>query len=417
MRKSDGSKFQTGRIALPVFLCPDINAAKVWFELFALSRLTLHVKFSSLALALCLWLSLGRFVSAATTDDVQLLWSLKLADNVSLSSPALARDGTIYLGTFSGHLVAISPEGKKIWQYRAGLEIKSSPAIADDGTIYFGSRDRKLHAVTPHGKALWTFATGAWVDSSPAISHDGTVFFGSWDKNFYAVSPRGELKWKFATSNLITSSPALAADGTVYFGSHDFCFYALTPEGKLKWKFATGGEIDSSPAIANDGTVIFGSSDGNLYALRADGTELWRHRTGGYTASSPVLDAQGNSFFVATKNHISLDRKGKMRWSHPAELPMEMAPAICADGGVLMSQPWHMLIKLDGTNGWPPRWIYNMNFNLASTPAISAEGIIYSTDGRRLYALKTAKASGPAKSSWPLWRGDAQNTGRVQTPE
>ena len=65
--------------------------------------------------------------------------------------------------------------------YSTGGTIFSSPTIATDGTVYIGSNDNKLHALNSDGSAKWTFTTGDWVDSTPAIGADGTVYFGSWD--------------------------------------------------------------------------------------------------------------------------------------------------------------------------------------------------------------------------------------------
>ncbi len=162
------------------------------------------------------WLSLSAMAEEPALTATNF-WSFELPDNGSECSPAIAADGTIYLGTFQGWLVALTPEGKPKWKFKAGREIKSSPAVATDGTIYFGSRDWNFYALAPDGKLKWTFNTGAWVDSSPAIGADGTVYFGSWDKNFYALNPDGSLKWKFATSNIVSTSPAIALDGTILF--------------------------------------------------------------------------------------------------------------------------------------------------------------------------------------------------------
>ena len=60
------------------------------------------------------------------------------------------------------------------WETNAtGGVIFSSPAIASDGTVYVGSNDNKLHAFNSDGSAKWTFTTGNWVDSTPAIGADG----------------------------------------------------------------------------------------------------------------------------------------------------------------------------------------------------------------------------------------------------
>src|SRR5437016_13479241 len=167
-------------------------------------------------------------------------WSLATGAP-SETCPAIAPDGTIYFGTFTGRLWAVQPDGSRKWIFRAGLEIKSSPAVGSDGTIYFGSRDRKCYAVRSDGKKKWEFPTGGWVDSSPALADDGAVFFGSWDKTFYALGPDGTKRWKFLTGGPVVSSPAIGANGAIYFGSHDKKFYAFASDGSKKWEYATGG--------------------------------------------------------------------------------------------------------------------------------------------------------------------------------
>ncbi len=82
--------------------------------------------------------------------------------------------------------VAAPAGGALQWTFRAEGEIWSSPAIAPDGTIVVGSADKSVHAVTPDGRLRWRFLTGAAVASSPAIAADGTVFVGSADGRLYA---------------------------------------------------------------------------------------------------------------------------------------------------------------------------------------------------------------------------------------
>ena len=42
------------------------------------------------------------------------------------------------------------------------------------------SWDHKFYAVTPDGKKKWEFATGEMVTAGPTIGPDGTIHFGSW---------------------------------------------------------------------------------------------------------------------------------------------------------------------------------------------------------------------------------------------
>ncbi len=102
----------------------------------------------------------------------------------------------------------------------------AAPAIAADGTVYVGNGDglRAIDGAT--GSVKWTF-TSADVTSSPAIGGDGTVFFGVADGSFYAVHPDGTLRFKVPTGARISASPAIALDGTVVFVSDDGNVYAI----------------------------------------------------------------------------------------------------------------------------------------------------------------------------------------------
>ena len=360
-------------------------------------------------------LLLALFVSSANAQDTNaaaLVWQVKLPGATTGSSPAIALDGTIYQGTFDGYLLAISPQGKVKWQFKAGREIKSSPAIGTDGTIYFGSRDRNAYALTPAGKLKWKFPTGAWVDSSPALALDGTIYFGSHDKTFYALTPGGQLKWKFPTGGIIAASPAIGADGTIYFGSHDQNFYALQSDGQMKWKFATQGTIDASPTLAADGTIYFRSTDGFLIALARDGSERWRVATGDHSASTAVLDADGN-IYLGGKDMLIVHPDGKIFSQHPTEITLEVSMAITANREMICSIPWLRVGSYNLDHPWPPSWAIGLGDNISTSPNVDAQGLIYVANYFGLFAIRPPNPAPPAASTWPLWRGDAQQTGRA----
>jgi hypothetical protein len=103
----------------------------------------------------------------------------------------------------------------------------ASPAVADDGTVYVGNGDGLRSVAGATGAVNWLFAS-ANVSSSPAIGGDGTVFFGTDDGSFYAVYPNGTLRFKISTGGPISASPAISGDGTtVYFTSDDGNLYAI----------------------------------------------------------------------------------------------------------------------------------------------------------------------------------------------
>lgn len=351
---------------------------------------------------------------AASPPVATNLWTFSFTTGMqaddSLSTPAVAPDGTIYVGSFGGILHALTPDGRERWHFQAGREIKSSPAVADDGTIYFGARDRCFYAVTPAGKLKWKFATGAWVDSSPAIAADGTVVFGSWDKNFYALNPDGSLKWKFPVGGIVDSSPAIAADGTIYFGSHNRNFYALDAAGKLRWSFATGAEITSSPAVGDDGDIYFSSTDGNLYRLKADGKEVWHCRIGGGSDSSPVLDENGDIAIAAAYHTVLVSPAGVIVWDLGSGCWLDETPAVF-QGTICFSEPWRLLFAKQP--GGAELWEGHLTDNLSSSPVAGNHGEIYFCCFRYIEALQPPVALFPAKSPWPMFRANSRHTGRV----
>ncbi len=76
------------------------------------------------------------------------------------SSPAIAVNGTIYVGSRDMRLYAVNPDGSKKWEYYMGAEVRSSPAIGGDGTIYAGSKNGHVRAINPDGSLKWVYVGG-----------------------------------------------------------------------------------------------------------------------------------------------------------------------------------------------------------------------------------------------------------------
>ena len=336
---------------------------------------------------------------------------------ITASSPAVAADGTIYVGTFGHQLWAISPDGTRKWIFHAGSEIWSSPAVGDDGTVVFGCRDRKLYALNSKGEQKWAFKTGAWVDSSPALGDAGTVYFGSWDKNFYALNADGSRKWTFPTGGPIVSSAAIGADGTIYFGSHDRKLYALAPNGQKKWEFATGGSVISSPALNTNLCLYFTSVNGYFYALSLEGRLLWKFNTGGISGSSPVISRDGGIYVGVNQTMWLLSQDGKQAsWGWGAGL-VEATPVALADGSVCFNSEIGPPVAFgpDKLIKWSARDSRGLSIEVHghASAGIGPNGMLYVNghdDG--LYALESPAPL--AASPWPKFRGNARNTGNVK---
>ena len=207
-----------------------------------------------------------------TTNWASSLGAVPLAgaapESVQLSSPAIGRDGTIYVGSLDGHLYSLSPSGATNWVAPLGAATYSSPGIGPDGTVYIGADDYRVYAIDRLGNRRWSFPTTSFVESSPAVSADGTtIYVGSLDKALYALTPAGTKRWVF-NAGMVSSSPAVAANGSICFSTISPSQIWVVSNNVPRWTFPASDMAFSSPVIGPDGTVYVGAGT-KLYALNA----------------------------------------------------------------------------------------------------------------------------------------------------
>jgi outer membrane protein assembly factor BamB len=220
----------------------------------------------------------------AVNPDGSLKWKYKangLRGGID-SNPVIGFDGTIYVvvgASCSGckeQLFAISGKGDLKWIFTASGNIEASPAIAGDGTLYLGSAGSWFYAIKPDGSLKWAVESLYCSFNSAVIGEDGTVYVGTDSHYLYAFRSDGVLEWQYRTNDDIASAPLVGSDGKIYFGSYDMNYYALNEDGTENWKFKTNGRNCSSSAISDKGILYFGSLDGNLYAVQTSSMGLAR---------------------------------------------------------------------------------------------------------------------------------------------
>jgi len=376
-------------------------------------------------------------------------WKYDTGNVIYYSSPAIASDGTIYVGdvssgTIAMGLYAINADGTLKWKYEISNPV-FTPAVGSDGTIYVQDNTATLYAVAEDGTEKWSYPLSASHEvgqSAPALGLDGTIYVGA--DGIYAINPDGTLKWSyfpagFDTISIIHSSPAVASDGTILVGANgnfgEFsdpgraALFAINPDGTLKWRYILEGAdfVFSSPAIDSEGTIYIGgetSTGGDLsfvYAINADGTLKWKYEISGGrpVRSSPAVDVDG-TVYVATKisgtaeaELLALNPDGTLRWSYSVEqADIYCSPAVGENGLIYFGAENGIFYALnpDGTENW--KYATNNGINWSS-PAIDIDGTIYigNVDGY-LFAINS-NSFGLVNSTWPKFRHDNRNTGRL----
>jgi outer membrane protein assembly factor BamB len=314
-------------------------------------------------------------------------------DGSMQTSPMIDIDGIIYVGGSYGeltwYLFAIYPNGTLKWRYfTEGLIQHCCPAIAEDGTIFIGAWDQCLHAVNPDGTRKWKFDSGKDIVSSPAIGDDGTIYFGTMAGagtigKIYAINPNGTEKWQYSTNYHIISDPAIGDDGTIYIGSSDDYLYAMYPNGTLRWKYKTGDWVRSPVSIADDGTIYFSSWDYYLYALNPNGVLRWKTEIWYGSDTNPTIGTDGTIYISSSSKHFAINpENGDIVWEfNLGGKSGRSSPAICADGIIYIGIEIGtydggeiVAINSDGTEHWRQRI---SNWDADSSPAIGNDGTVY----------------------------------------
>ena len=148
------------------------------------------------------------------------LWIADLGWNAyTYGGLAVDEKGTIYAPlTNAGRLVALTPAGKKIWEYAPPSRSSIGPvSIGPDGTLYAVFLGQGLHAFSPDGRLKWR-AGGAPTIGGVAVDSQGTAYYlgfasGQWVLT--AINADGSIRWT-AGIPCGPGSPAIDSKGIIY---------------------------------------------------------------------------------------------------------------------------------------------------------------------------------------------------------
>jgi len=236
-------------------------------------------------------------------------------------SGTAVHDGTAYVGTLDGRVVAInSSTGNLEWSY------STTPVTTPSSGLSCGQ----------------TSVTTA-IYSTPVVDRD-IVYIGTYSGQVLALNmlarsqnltfPQrsyGEWEWDCpidnAKSNAIVADLLVSAD-TIYVSSSNGRVYSLDKEfGDLNWESKILDEkhrkLWISPAIQGD-TLYVSTFDGHIYALSLETGELldWSFESEAGFASSPVID-EDTIFLGSFDRYLYAVKIGSDMpiWKFPQEKP------------------------------------------------------------------------------------------------
>lgn len=285
-------------------------------------------------------------------------WQASNAQGGWESAPAIARDGSVYVGwegnmVESETLVAIrsdDPSDPLKWRPEDGGGPK--PNIGLDGTIYVAAGPN-LFAYNPNGSIKWTKEVGETRGQCPAIAESGAIYVCT-KNGLHAFSDAGELLWRSSlgrSNHLYGHSPAVGADGTIYV-PYQFSMFAVWPNGDVRWSTSVGLGFTTDPIIDGDGNV-YGARGGSCYLYKFNGETgdiIWSYYT--YTAVDGLaVDAEGTVYFGKRGNPGSMNAvrsDGTLKWRYATEHSLMTAPALDEDGTLYFTDIHGYLYAIEG---------------------------------------------------------------------
>ena len=297
---------------------------------------------------------------------------------IATMSPAVAANGTIFVGSNDRNVIAVDPRGRELW--RAGVPSNINDTgfvIGRDGSVFVGCADGKMYAFSADGRPKWATSVEADVAFAPVAGGDGTIFVSGLAKGarapLFALGADGSVKWRNG-GPYGNSAVAIGLDGSLYLGGLDSALHALRPDGSEIWTAPTSSS-PSSPSVGSDGT-IYVTDAGALYAFEPSrGARRWTVAID--APASGVSLGLEETVYVAQGNGIlrAVGRDGRSKWTFASATNWIKAATIGGDGSAYVGGSDGALyaVSSDGALRWKVQTMGLIN----SQPAIGGDGTLY----------------------------------------
>ena len=239
------------------------------------------------------------------------------------SSPVIAANGRIYVGSANGKVYGFTPAGAKILEVTIGRPIEASLAIDADGWLYGGTREAADYDTSglpgiafainpaaytsgnPSAAIMWTVQDGSGPLSylaSPVIDQGGFVYltdFGHAVRKYHPDTGANLRSWYLPGK--LCQTPAINQYGHLFLGASfnngangAFCAVDLADDsGQTYWESTTGG--GQSYGEFQGAVLIRATSTGRVYFADMNG-RLFR-----FDSNSPLMAGDWPTFHSGSR--------------------------------------------------------------------------------------------------------------------
>ncbi len=209
-----------------------------------------------------------------------------------VATPIRIMEGGALFGTADGKVLALGSDGKQLWEHHpaapdAKVTAGPVPISGNDAwpdSILIGRSDGHLTAIDPKGRLVWEFEARGAIQADPAVA-GGRVYFGTSDRLFYCLdAASGKLKWRRRLQGAPVH-PAVIGDRTLAVPASNSVIYLLSRRGGsiLSWEAIPSRVIYELAAAGR--LALVSSAAPAIVALDLKAAK----RAGLYEASDPLV--------------------------------------------------------------------------------------------------------------------------------
>ena len=234
---------------------------------------------------------MGKVREVTATGETK--WETQISSPVA--GAAVSSTGELYIGGGTT-LYAFSSDHRKLWQWDYPAEPNTYPEIVlqqvcvgSNGTVYVETNHGKVVALDSSGRLLWQITVGSEGSLPSSLVTDAQGHLYHCDrKHLAAISREGAILWQYripadpSFSFGLELVPVISSDGDIYIARKSL--FSIGPDGRDRWRFHpdTPHEyFETAPTIGKDGTVYLFSSAkqyGRMYAVSREGKKLWSYQ-------------------------------------------------------------------------------------------------------------------------------------------
>ena len=314
----------------------------------------------------------GRSPIRVKSDAPSLWWKLEL-DSGEPTAPAVAEDGTLYLGT-TGGVYAGAPDGRLLWVKRVGT-IERQPAFTPSGSLLVVTDSGVLLELSLRGEAR-EIGGGLASPGFPLVLDGGEVAVAARDGDVRVLDLQGRRLGALASRHRGAVAIARLSSGLLVSASADPFMHVFSASGAQHRMVMLHDGIVAGPLLGDDDTIWVVRADGTLLGLSAGGRVRAQARLGAISMKSVPAVGKDGALRLGTGDDslVCIGRDGSLRWQlgvdgrlGPVTLDADDLALAVSSRGVLYG------VEPNGTR----RFRVRVNAQGAPRPVPGDSGVIY----------------------------------------